>query len=660
MIPNPRSATMCQNLTIHILPNRVLAGCLCLLAATVILCAAETATNVNPLTGAAGLPGATAISDIQASGPIHRVAKASYACQLRGHGGADWNDQKIPGDGKGRWMQGICLLGAYFHEKPQKMMDEIPRMLKMRNSLGYFGPEYGPDIIRGGDVFDHNHVVNWGLDYARYFDPQFGMEFTREFTKAAFMVREASLSPGPRQPGSRWVSWGETAADFGALQGLSRLAMVTGNVDYLRFVRSYADVGLGFSYDRGHGHSTMSAMHGYVLAYQATGEKKYLDHAIRVVDTIAMANETTDMGLPDYFGSVAVTEGCAVVDWMIVNLRLGQATGQAKYFDRAERILWGSYMHHLDATGSMGCGSRSVEVLAPGGGSIPWCCDMHGAKGIGYALMHTLLNDDQGLIMGLYYPFTATAKVLKNQDVRLIVTTDYPQNGLLKIRVDDCRATDAWRLRLRIPAWSRVTSVTINGQTQALKQTDGWLDLKRVWQNGDEVGLEIPLPVWFARPNSEEPLSLPVADGEVLRNVRVFRGPLLMSAPQNLNANLNAATFKESKQGPTIKIQWNQVQAPLMLQLSATSAHAPDLKQDGKFQYPLTQIHTSAVVAKRSDQNQFDVPLPLGVSSVDKGLNASSDQDPAKPKSVVLVPIAEAPSKGSPKIVLFDVMGARK
>ena len=160
------------------------------------LCAAETATNVNPLTGAAGLPGATAISDIQASGPIHLAAKASYACQLRGHGGADWNDQTIPGDGKGRWMQGICLLGAYFHEKPQKMMDEIPRMLKMRNSLGYFGPEYGPDKIRGGDWFDHNHVVN---------------------------VREASLSPGPRQPGSRWVSWGETAADFGGLQGLSRL-----------------------------------------------------------------------------------------------------------------------------------------------------------------------------------------------------------------------------------------------------------------------------------------------------------------------------------------------------------------------------------------------------------------------------------------------------
>ena len=46
-------------------------------------------------------------------------------------------------------MQALCLLGAYLHEKPEKMAAEIPRMLKMRNKLGYFGPEYGPDKTRG-------------------------------------------------------------------------------------------------------------------------------------------------------------------------------------------------------------------------------------------------------------------------------------------------------------------------------------------------------------------------------------------------------------------------------------------------------------------------------------------------------------------------------
>jgi hypothetical protein len=259
------------------------------------------AAGTNAPAGALGLPGAIAIHGIRAEGTLHEVARASYAKQLRGHGGADWNSSSIPGDGTGRWMQGLCLLGAYFHEKPAQMTNEMRRMIEMRNPHGDFGPDYGTNSIRGGAWFDNNHVLNWALDYAQYYDAKFGMEFAKEFAQAAFMSREAVVLPGPRQPGSKWASWGETGSDFGALQSVSRLAMVTGDPAYVRFLKRYADGGLEFKNQQGHAHGTCSGMIGWVLAYQATGEKKYLDHVVRFLDTVALPNQTSVMSFPDYY-----------------------------------------------------------------------------------------------------------------------------------------------------------------------------------------------------------------------------------------------------------------------------------------------------------------------------------------------------------------------
>jgi hypothetical protein len=584
---------------------------------------------------ALGLPGALAISNIRAEGTLDSVARASYACQLRGHGGADWDSQKIPGDGTGRWIQALCLLGAYLHEKPEKMTQEIPRMLKMRNKLGYFGPEYGPDKIRGGDWFDHNHVLNWALDYAQYFDEKFGMEFARDFGQAAFLVREGSLSPGPRQPGSRWVSWGETGSDFGGLQSTSRLAMASGEANHLRFVKAYAECGSTFKNDSGHAHGTCSGMIGWVLAGQATGDRKHLDHVIQFVQTIALRNQTSDMSFPDYFGSVLHTEGCAVADWMILNLRLGQATGQAKYLDHAERILWNSYLHHMDNSGTMGCGNPANAVLNGGGGSIPHCCNMHGSKGIAYALMHSVLCDEQGLVLALYHPFTATAPVQKDKDVRLSVKTDYPRDGVIAIRIEECKASEAWRLRLRVPAWGRVASLTINGKAESAKPVDGWLDLKRVWQAGDEVRLEIPMDVWFARPNSVEPLAKP-EPGNVLRSVRIFRGPLLMSVAKTCNEHLDGKLFTGEKPEVMFKINWDEFQPPLKLTLGAGEKPAV------------------AYALRKFDPGKQRPFLTAGAAAQLAARIAGGHEPAGQP--VVLLPIADDTAKTGPKIIVFDVV----
>jgi DUF1680 family protein len=105
----------------------------------------------------------------------------------------------------------------------------------------------------------------------------------------------------------------------------------------------------------GHGHATCLLTDGLVHAYEATGEKKILDYAAEFAAEGIQTAEGSNMAVPDGLAGPAHTEGCAVVDWLRVNLDLGRVTGEAKYFEKVERILWGPYAHHMSFRGGMGC-----------------------------------------------------------------------------------------------------------------------------------------------------------------------------------------------------------------------------------------------------------------------------------------------------------------
>lgn len=614
--------------------------------------------RTQPAQGAA-LPTCLDLNAIQAGGPLHAMAKLAYARQLKGHGGSDWNHKKIPGDGTGRWILAMCRLGAYLHEKPKPMLDEIPRMMKMRNTYGVFGPDYGPTVIVGGAWFDHNHVLEWAIDYARYYDRTFGMGFVTKFADASFMAREPYLRPAPRQPGSHWQSWGETGADFGPIQGMARLAMATGEEKYKRFVKALADVGMEFSYRNGHGHATALVMDGYVLACEATGERKYLDFAANLADTIALRSESTHMALPDYLGKTAHTEGCGVVDWLRLNLDLGRATGKALYFDRAERILWGPYFYQMNNRGGMRCGSFSLSMLAQAlGEDIGWCCSMHGPNALMSVFGHTVLTDKDGLIVPLVHPFTAKAKLRAGKGVDLSMATTYPDDGAVRLRVDRSEAVAPWRLRLRVPAWSRIEDLRINGKPESAQAGDGWLDLTRDWKAGDEIAFRIPLTIWFSRPQSDGAIRLPDAAGRdaILKSVRVFRGPMLLNIEQSFNAALNWANIKQ-RPGTATGMKWEQYETPLTLFLPAKDGLEKALPQDesanpkmflAPFVYPSAHLKVQAGPTPAMDARGEPTEGPALVRA---------KAGAARLRPAVLMPIAEKLAhKEGLRVILFDVV----
>ena len=59
----------------------------------------------------------------------------------------------------------------------------------------------------------------------------------------------------------------------------------------------------------------------------------------------------------------------------------------------------------------------------------------------------------------------------------------------------------AFRFSLRIPGWCRKFTLSLNGKRVAAKADKGVVALKRIWRPGDEIVLDLAMPVQVLRAN---------------------------------------------------------------------------------------------------------------------------------------------------------------
>jgi uncharacterized protein len=78
--------------------------------------------------------------------------------------------------------------------------------------------------------------------------------------------------------------------------------------------------------------------------------------------------------------------------------------------------------------------------------------------------------------------------------VTVFQETKYPWEGRIVVRLE--LATPAeFVLKLRLPGWSENYSVALNSQVFSATPDTGYLQLSRTWQNGDELVLDLLMPV---------------------------------------------------------------------------------------------------------------------------------------------------------------------
>ena len=230
----------------------------------------------------------------------------------------------------------------------------------------------------------------------------------------------------------------------------------------------------------------------------------------------------------------AYAETCAAIGGVQWAWRMLLASGDPKYADAAERMLFNGFLAGVSLRGDeyfyvnplqLRGGAHAHGNRSPAHGRRGWfdcaCCPPNIMRTFASLGGYVATNDASGVQVHQFCTGELTARP-GGEAVRLDVRTDYPWDGLVRLRVEQTGSA-AWTLWLRVPAWAQGASVVVEGQESPA--TPGqYARITRAWSPGDVVELRLPLDVRVTEAD-------PRVDS-VRGCVAVERGPLVYMVEQ--------------------------------------------------------------------------------------------------------------------------------
>ena len=192
----------------------------------------------------------------------------------------------------------------------------------------------------------------------------------------------------------------------------------------------------------------------------------------------------------------AYCETCAGIGLALWAHRLNLMEADAQYADIFERVV---YNNVLAGVGMDGTHFFYVNPLASNGRHHrqPFfecaCCPSNVVRFVPSLPGYVYAVGRDGVFVNLYV--AGMAKIFLNDNrVTLAQETKYPWEGDVVLSVEPQKPAE-FTIHLRIPGWCRGAKMSVNGQPVALDVNKGYAHVRRRWQSGDRVRLELPMPV---------------------------------------------------------------------------------------------------------------------------------------------------------------------
>jgi DUF1680 family protein len=228
---------------------------------------------------------------------------------------------------------------------------------------------------------------------------------------------------------------------------------------------------------------------------------------------------TSDYDLPN---ESAYAETCAAVGLVFWASRMLGMGPNARYADMMERALYNGSISGLSLDGSLFFYENPLESR---GAHNRWkwhrcpCCPPNIGRMVASIGSYFYSLADDALAVHLYGDSTARFDISRTP-VSLTQASRYPWDGAVEITVEP-RAPVEFTLHLRIPAWSTGAVLKINGEAVKLADvtSDGYAAIRRRWNKGDQVRLDLEMPIerLYANPQVRQDAG----------RVALSRGPLI-------------------------------------------------------------------------------------------------------------------------------------
>jgi DUF1680 family protein len=187
--------------------------------------------------------------------------------------------------------------------------------------------------------------------------------------------------------------------------------------------------------------------------------------------------------------------------------------GDAKYLDVLERTLYNAALSGISMKGDT---FFYPNVLESSGGHerSPWfdcsCCPSNVARFIPSVPGYVYATKGRDVYISLFIGGDATLTTADNK-IKLSQRTEYPWKGRVEIAVEPDKS-DTFSLLVRIPGWARnevvpsdlyrfldsnseKPSIKVNGKPVSFEVEKGFARVERRWQAGDELVLDLPMPI---------------------------------------------------------------------------------------------------------------------------------------------------------------------
>ncbi|MGD0201953.1 MAG: beta-L-arabinofuranosidase domain-containing protein [Bryobacteraceae bacterium] len=281
----------------------------------------------------------------------------------------------------------------------------------------------------------------------------------------------------------------------------------------------------------------MSCYTGLLELYRETGWKDCLNAAVRTYENIHDTEiNVAGSGSADecWYGGQArqaqpahrAMETCVATSWIELSARLLRITGDARFGDEIEKTAYNALLGAMTPDGSSFAQYSSLdgvrELGPPQCGMNLNCCVANGPRGLMLLGEAAVVMHQEGPCVTLYSGGVWRLRLPSGVFCRLEAKTDYPASGNVDIVLRPERPV-SFPLRLRIPAWSRETSLAVNGSPLSGVEPGAWALVERRWRPGDHVSLRLDLRGRILRATDSSRSYVAVARGPLAlaRDVRL-------------------------------------------------------------------------------------------------------------------------------------------
>jgi hypothetical protein len=224
--------------------------------------------------------------------------------------------------------------------------------------------------------------------------------------------------------------------------------------------------------------------------------------------------------------STAHNETCAAIGSLMWSWRMFLLTGEARYADLVEHTLYNSVLTGIGLDGVSFTYTNTLRKLEPMPVPLRWghdrkttigcfCCPPNVVRTLAESAQYAYALGEREVFVVLYGQNRLDATLKNGTHVKLRQETQYPWDGRVTISVEQCDGPTA--IKLRVPAWSRSTSIRVNGA--AVEVAGDVVTIDRAWRAGDTIEIDFDMTARLVESN-------PYVE-ETRQQVAVQRGPVV-------------------------------------------------------------------------------------------------------------------------------------